>query len=74
MLNLNRPELDFNHRSYLKWSPLKRKHFFVTSNLFKNGAEKKRNAAQTSRLNEMIKIISTETDSIDDFQRGIIII
>jgi hypothetical protein len=74
MLNLNRPELDLDHRIYLQWSPLQRKNFLTTFKLLKNDNEKRWNVYyKTNRFNDIMKSKINDKDSIEYFQRGMFI-
>jgi hypothetical protein len=78
IVNLNRPELDLDHRAYLQWSPTRRKHFLTTSKFTKNNSDKSRSSYYKGRdrWNEMLKAGTSahnhnnDVDSIEYFQRG----
>jgi hypothetical protein len=71
MLNLNRPELNLDHRVQLAWSPTNRKSFLTTSKLFSNNGEKRRDVFYSGNLDDILRNDrNNDKDSVEYFQRG----
>jgi hypothetical protein len=72
VLNLNRPELNLDHRVYLAWSPTSRKNNLTTSKMLRNEDSKRRNVFNKyNRLNEVLKNeLANDKDSLEFFQKG----
>jgi hypothetical protein len=71
VLNLNRPELNLDHRVHLAWSPTNRKSYFTTSKLF-NGGDRKDVFNRAHKLDDLLRNDNNHhgQNEIEYFQRG----